>query len=102
MLPFIRSQFVEAQWFYSQYFPKFKEYMDNGIISSGYPFLAVVSLIGLDEIATKDVFEWVIKMPSIVHAASIICRNRDDIVGYKVIHTYHYYISCTPKAVIHL
>nr|ANA50340.1 sesquiterpene synthase [Piper betle] len=83
LIPYIKAYFLEAKWFYSHYYPSFEEYMDNALVTCGYPYLFLVSLVGLDEITAKDVFEWAIKRQNIVVAASIICRNRDDIVGHK-------------------
>lgn len=87
-----------AQWFYSHYLPTFKESMDNSHVTCGYRFLTLASFIGMDDVATRDVFEWAIRTPSTIHSASIICRNRDDIVGHKV---NVYFISYIPK-VVHL
>ena len=50
----VRAYFVEAKWFNTKYVPTFEEYLDVSIMSSGYPMLAVQSLIGIGEVGTKE------------------------------------------------
>lgn len=79
----VQAYFVEARWLHENYMPTMDEYMRISLISSGYPLLTCVSLVGMGDIATKDAFEWLNKDPKIVKAASVIARLMDDIVSHK-------------------
>jgi (-)-germacrene D synthase len=74
----------EARWLNANYIPTTEEYMHISTISSGYPVLATTSYIGMGNIATKDIFDWVTNNPKIVNAAAIHCRLRDEIVSSEV------------------
>ncbi|KAL6987024.1 (-)-germacrene D synthase [Sarracenia purpurea var. burkii] len=80
----IRAYFDEAKWYYEAYTPSMEEYMDVALESSGYKMLTATSFIGMGELASKEVFDWVVNDPLIVHAAAVISRLLNDIVGYKV------------------
>ncbi|KAF5944553.1 hypothetical protein HYC85_018630 [Camellia sinensis] len=41
----VRAYFVEANWFNTKYVPTFEEYLSISVMSSGYPMLAVQSLV---------------------------------------------------------
>uniref|UniRef100_A0A8R7TPT4 Uncharacterized protein n=1 Tax=Triticum urartu TaxID=4572 RepID=A0A8R7TPT4_TRIUA len=45
--------------------------------------LACTSLVGMDDIATKDSFEWILTVPKIVQKLCIIVRLLDDIMTYE-------------------
>ncbi|XP_044335862.1 alpha-terpineol synthase, chloroplastic [Triticum aestivum] len=45
--------------------------------------LACTSLVGMDDIATKDSFEWISTVPKIVQKLCIIVRLLDDIMTYE-------------------
>ncbi|XP_071902768.1 (-)-germacrene D synthase-like [Coffea arabica] len=79
----VRAYFVEAKWLHQGYIPTLEEYMKNGVPSSGYPTLTIISFLGMGDIVKKEAFDWALNVPEIVRAASIIARLRDDIVGYK-------------------
>ncbi|KAJ8766561.1 hypothetical protein K2173_023808 [Erythroxylum novogranatense] len=68
----------EAKWFNDGYVPKLDEYLLVGSISCAYPMGVTVSTCGLGEMATKQVFDWLLSMPKILHASSAACRIRDD------------------------
>ncbi|KAA8523762.1 hypothetical protein F0562_010185 [Nyssa sinensis] len=80
----VRSYFREANWYYKGYMPTFEEYLSVSVMSSGYPMLAVQSLIGMGEVATKEAFDWVITVPKIVWSSGLIARLADDIQTHKV------------------
>ncbi|KAJ4718968.1 Terpene synthase [Melia azedarach] len=75
--------FVEAKWFNEGYVPTIEEYMEVALISGGYLLLATISFVGMDDVATKESFEWISSNPKIVRASSVICRLMDDIVSHK-------------------
>lgn len=79
-----RGYFEEAKWFHEGSIPTMEEYMNLALVSSAYDMLATTSFIGMGEIVTKEVFDWVISNPQIVKASTIICRLKDDISSHKV------------------
>ncbi|KAA8523773.1 hypothetical protein F0562_010196 [Nyssa sinensis] len=74
----------EVNWYYKGYMPTFEEYLSVSVMSSGYPMLAVQSLISMADIATKEAFDWVITVPNIVRSCALIARLVDDIQTHKV------------------
>ncbi|KAL5976097.1 hypothetical protein ACLOJK_020427 [Asimina triloba] len=85
-----RSYYLEAQWCSSGYVPKFDEYLEKSIISSGYPMLAIQALVGLGDVASKEAFQWLLSLPQIVRSTSTIARLMDDIQTNKVSSRYTY------------
>ncbi|KAJ0103302.1 hypothetical protein Patl1_04451 [Pistacia atlantica] len=84
MKALVRAYFVEAIWFNTKYVPTFEEYLEISVMSSGYPMLSVQALVGLEEVATKEAFDWAISVPRILRSSALICRLVDDIHTYKV------------------
>lgn len=80
----VESYFKEAEWLNKKYKPKFEEYMEVALVSSGYQLLATISYVGMGDIATKEVFDWLSGWPQIIEASTIISRLMDDVVSYKV------------------
>nr|QBM78972.1 beta-cadinene synthase [Petunia x hybrida] len=78
-----KAYFKEAEWLNTGYTPKCEEYMKNALVSSTFMALATNSLVGTEEVITKDIFEWVTNEPSIVRASSAIARLVDDITDHK-------------------
>ncbi|CAL5376190.1 unnamed protein product [Camellia sinensis] len=81
---YAKEAFVEANWFNTKYMPTFEEYMSISVMSSGYPMLAVQSLVGIGKIATKEAFDWVLNVPKIVKSCALIARLVDDIQTHKL------------------
>ncbi|KAK9209502.1 hypothetical protein WN944_001868 [Citrus x changshan-huyou] len=79
----VRSYIIEAGWCDQQYVPTMEEYMRVALLSCGYLLLSTSSFLGMEDIVTKEAFEWVSGNPKIVQASSIICRLMDDIVSHK-------------------
>lgn len=79
---------MEAVWFNTKYVPTFEEYLEISMISGGYPMLSVEALVGLQEVATKEAFEWAINVPRIIRSSGLIARLVDDIHTYKVLIIY--------------
>ena len=76
---------AEAKWRTEGYIPNFEEYLKVSLVSCGYQMLAAAAVLGMGNIATKEVFEWISANPKIVNASTIICRLVDDIMSRKVI-----------------
>lgn len=86
-----RAYFKEAGWLNAGYIPHCDEYIKNGIVSTTFMSLGTTSLIGMEELISQDIFEWITNEPSIVRASSTICRLMDDISDHEV-STINYYI----------
>ncbi|NP_001289542.1 sesquiterpene synthase 12-like [Nicotiana tabacum] len=76
--------FKEAEWLNANYIPKCEEYMKNGLVSSTGPMYGIISLVVMEEIITKEAFEWLTNEPLILRAASTICRLMDDMADHEV------------------
>ena len=85
MKQLVQAYFIEAQWLSSNYTPTLEEYMKNATISSGYAMVTATSFVGMGEIATEEIFEWLTKSPKIVESLSVISRIMDDIVSNEVL-----------------
>lgn len=75
----------EAKWCHEKHVPTHDEYMEIGQLTSGFPFGIVASFLGMGDIASKEVFEWVCQnpMPKAVIASAIINRLMNDMGGHK-------------------
>ena len=58
--------------------------MEVALATSAYSMLATTSFVGMEDIVTKDSFEWIFSDPMMVKASSVVCRLMDDIVSHKV------------------
>jgi (-)-germacrene D synthase len=81
----VRAYFREAKWLNHKYIPMVHEYMQIAIISFGYPLLATTSLVGMGDIVRIDSFEWLVNVPKVVRASTVIARLMDDMVSHKVL-----------------
>ncbi|KAF3943865.1 hypothetical protein CMV_029611 [Castanea mollissima] len=79
----VRAYFDEAKWFHQNYIPTMEEYMHLALKTSGYPMLTAISFLGMDDIVTKEAFDWVFSNPKIITASSVICRLMDDMKSHK-------------------
>nr|USM07607.1 beta-selinene synthase [Cymbopogon martinii] len=78
-----KSYLDEAKWCSEKYAPSFKEHMEVSVMSSAFPTLAVVLLVGAGDMATREVFEWAIGVPDVVRASGEAARFLNDIASYK-------------------
>ncbi|XP_062005979.1 (-)-alpha-pinene synthase-like [Rosa rugosa] len=78
-----RSYFNEAQWLHEGRIPSMEEYMRVATVSISYTFLTTISLLGMEDIVTKEAFEWLMNDPKILRASNTIFRLMDDIVSTK-------------------
>jgi hypothetical protein len=67
------------------YVPKsVEEHLHVSARTGACHLLACTSLVGMDDVATKDSFNWVSTIPKIVEKLCIILRLLDDIMTYEV------------------
>ncbi|PHU07962.1 hypothetical protein BC332_24451 [Capsicum chinense] len=53
-----RAYFQEAKWYHEKKVPALKQYIKNGIPSSGCQLFATACCVGLGKVATKDALDW--------------------------------------------
>ena len=58
--------------------------MSLALVTSAYPLLSVVSMVGMGDIGTKEALEWAMSTPQLIKACSAIARVKDDIQSNKV------------------
>ena len=87
---------VEAKWLNQEYTPTLDEYMSTALVSCGYAMLTITSFVAMEDIVTKEAFNWVSNDPKMVRASSIVFRLMDDIVSmrYKLHHLYRFTLCC--------
>ncbi|KAK9198117.1 hypothetical protein WN944_013300 [Citrus x changshan-huyou] len=79
----VEGYYDESKWFHENYIPEMEEYMRVALVTSGYTMLTTVSFLGMDNIVTKETFDWVFSRPKIIRASEIIGRFMDDIKSHK-------------------
>lgn len=84
MKKLVQSYYVEAQWFHKKYTPTLEEYMEIALVSSTYSMLTATSFLGMGDVVTAEVYDWLLNDPKIVKGAAVICRLMDDVVSHKV------------------
>jgi hypothetical protein len=82
----VKNYNKEVKMCEESYVPKsVEEHLQVSARTGACHLLACTSLVGLDDVATKDSFDWVSTMPRIVENLCIILRLLDDIMTYEVI-----------------
>lgn len=80
----IRGYYEESRWLLHHHIPTLEEYMDVALVSTSYRSLAITALVGMQDISTKDIFEWLLSDPKIVKASATVLRLMDDITSHMV------------------
>ncbi|KAG6499650.1 hypothetical protein ZIOFF_039440 [Zingiber officinale] len=78
-----RSYFIEAKWGIEKYVPTLEEHLSHSLVSTVYPVLICASYVGMDQVASKEVFEWVASFPKILKASTMIARLMNDLTSHK-------------------
>nr|WHU05671.1 terpene synthase TPS8 [Freesia caryophyllacea] len=88
MMKYIIDGFIqEAKWLNEGYIPTMEEYLANGLKTGGQTTLNGFSLLFMSEDkVTKDTLEWVLSMPNILKASTLIGRLLNDIKTTKLEH----------------
>ncbi|CAN6331118.1 unnamed protein product [Urochloa humidicola] len=80
----VRSFNMEVKMLQEGYTPKsVEEHLKVSLRTGGCPILSCASFVGMHDIATKDIFDWVSGVPKMVEALSIILRLVDDLRSYE-------------------
>ncbi|XP_072973526.1 alpha-humulene synthase-like [Typha angustifolia] len=84
----------EVEWYAIDFVPTFEEHLNVSLVTSCHRMLACASFVGMGDVATKEVFEWVAIFPDIVKASSMISRFSNDVVSAELEHKRgHFVIS---------
>ncbi|KAF8667120.1 hypothetical protein HU200_053306 [Digitaria exilis] len=80
----VRSFNMEVKMLQDGYVPEsVEEHLQVSIRTGGCPILSCASFVGMNDIATKDSFDWVSTVPNMVQALSRILRLLDDLQSYE-------------------
>ncbi|PON75441.1 Squalene/phytoene synthase [Trema orientale] len=90
----VRAYFDEAKWLRLGHIPTMEEYLHVASVSCAYPSLIVTSLVGMEDIETKKIFEWLLNNPKVVRASTLICRLMDDLSSRKFEQEREHIASC--------
>ncbi|XP_074294146.1 (-)-germacrene D synthase-like [Silene latifolia] len=80
----LKAYLEEAKWLVEKKVPRMEEYLRVALPSTAYPMLSVISLVGMEEVATEDAFLWLLSEPPLQHSICCICRFMDDIVSREL------------------
>ena len=83
---------MEAYWIPAS----FEEYLKNGIVTSTYNLIARSAVVGMDTIASDEVFAWYESHPKIIEASELIGRLHNDVMSFKVFNFYLLYTIMFP------
>ncbi|XP_058100953.1 (-)-germacrene D synthase-like [Magnolia sinica] len=78
----VQSYLDEAKWVNRRHVPKIEEHLHVSLLSCGFSLLIGVGYVGMGDVASKEVFDWLNTHPKFVMDLSIVCRLVDDIVGH--------------------
>ncbi|KAH9625008.1 hypothetical protein KSS87_022934 [Heliosperma pusillum] len=80
----VKAYLEEAKWLVTKKVPTMEEYISVAVPSTGYPLMAVVSLVGMGDAATEDAFLWLLSEPHVLQSVYRLCRFMDDIVSHEL------------------
>lgn len=73
------------EWCHQGNIPSFNDHVNVSTISAGIQLLCVGLLVGMGDVATKEVFEWVIGSDNdVIRACALVTRFMDDMADFKV------------------
>ena len=81
----VQAYHEEAEWFHKRQVPTFDEYMDIAMVTSGFPKLLVFSLLGMEDVAGIEEFQWIQSKPKCLKALQTIARLADDLKTIEVL-----------------
>lgn len=77
---------MEVKMLQEGYIPNsVEEHLKVSLRTGGCPFLSCASFVGINDVITKDCFDWVASVPKMVQALSIILRLLNDLQSSEVI-----------------
>ncbi|CAL5058396.1 unnamed protein product [Urochloa decumbens] len=83
-IDWVRAYTTEVKWRDQRYVPAtVEEHLKLSVRSGACHLLSCASFVGMDDVATRESFEWVSSMPKIVHSLCVILRLLDDPKSYE-------------------
>ncbi|KAJ0101469.1 hypothetical protein Patl1_04380 [Pistacia atlantica] len=79
----VQGYFSEAKWLNEGYIPTFEEYISLAAETSAVELITSFAFLGMDDIATKEDFDWISTNSKIINAARLIGRLMGDIGSHK-------------------
>lgn len=80
----VRGFSREVKMLEKGYIPKsVEEHLQVSMRTGGCPILSCASFVGMNDIATKDCFDWVSHVPNMVQALARVLRLLDDLQSYE-------------------
>ncbi|BAH91674.1 Os02g0458100, partial [Oryza sativa Japonica Group] len=80
----VRAYNKEVKWREEGYIPgTIDEHLQVSARSGACHLLSCTSFVGMDDIVSKDCFDWVCSVPKIVQSLCIILRLSDDLKSYE-------------------
>ncbi|XP_031282246.1 (E)-beta-farnesene synthase-like isoform X2 [Pistacia vera] len=80
----VQGYFAEARWLNEGYIPTtFEEYISLAAETSAVELMTSVAFFGMDDIATKEDFDWISTNPKIINTTRLIGRLMNDIGSSK-------------------
>ncbi|CAL4931037.1 unnamed protein product [Urochloa decumbens] len=79
-----KSYLQEVEWSHHDYIPSFSDHVNVSTISAGGQLICIGLLLGMGDIATKEVFEWAIgNTKDVIRACGEMSRFMDDMADFK-------------------
>ncbi|CAN1234147.1 Probable terpene synthase 3 [Linum perenne] len=73
----------EQRWYDKGIVPSLEEYRKVSAVTSFYMVIMNSGLCGMGELASKEVFDWLLADPNVLFASGDHCRLMDDIVSHE-------------------
>lgn len=81
----LSSNFLqEAEWFHQNYIPCFTDHVTVSLQTGGAIELPVSLIVGMGDIATKEVLDWALANPDAGRAFAEVARFMDDLAASHV------------------
>ncbi|XP_020596455.1 alpha-humulene synthase-like [Phalaenopsis equestris] len=78
-----RAYLQEAKWASEGHVPTLEEHLRVTLVTSGYLLITYVVYLGMEEVISKDTYEWVSSFPQIIKSLCIVGRLMNDIGSYQ-------------------
>ncbi|CAN0896599.1 Probable terpene synthase 3 [Linum grandiflorum] len=80
----MKAYLEEQRWYEEGVVPSLEEYRKLSAVSTYYLTIMTSALSGMGDLASEEVFDWVMSEPDILFASGDQCRLMDDIVTHQV------------------
>jgi len=80
----VKANLDLAKWALAGHVPRFEDYMEVGEVEITVYVSLAGTLMTMEDIPTKEAFEWLKSRPKITRVLSTKGRLRNDMAGYEV------------------